>query len=230
MTQAPPRQTGHSRSRLLQLATAATGRVDDDSLPCVAERLGRLFGLGNTINLDAALAFRGSQTATAQSAVIEQLSKELGTTRRALIQRIHRYGDEIEPGDPAAFEPYLDAWLTLQRKVAATTRQLRDRVRKSMKGQSQSLARLAELDSVFDHTMAAYTSQCFSHTSRVLEQRFQDFRSSSEPLQKPGSRTGDWLHRYCAEAQTLLLAELDVRLEPVLGLLEACHNEVSDSP
>lgn len=230
MTQARPRHTGHPRSRLLQLAAPPEGMAADDSLPCLAERLGRLFGLGDTMNLDAALAFRGGQPATVQIAVIEQLSRELATTRQALIRRIHGYGVETEQEDPAAFEPYLNAWLTLQRKIAAATRQLRDKVRKTMKDQGQNLARLAELDSVFDHTMAGYTSQCFSHISKVLEQRFQALTTSSEQSPEPGTQSGDRLHRYCEEAQTLLLAELDVRLEPVLGLLEACYNEVSDSP
>ncbi len=230
MTQARPRQTGHPRSRLVQLATPVEGKVDNDSLPCLSERLGRLFGLGDTMNLDSALAFRGGQPGMVQGSVIEQLSRELATTRRALIQRVQRYGDEIEPEVPVAHEPYLNAWLTLQRKIAATTRQLRDKVRKTMKEQGQNLARLAELDSVFDHTMAGYTSQCFSQISKVLEQRFQALKTASEQSPESGTQAGDWLHRYCEEAQTLLLAELDVRLEPVLGLLEACHNEVSDSP
>ncbi|AZT84946.1 DUF3348 family protein [Marinobacter sp. NP-4(2019)] len=229
MTQTNPRHTGHSRSRLLRLAAPSGGAIPDDTLPCFAERLGRLFGLGNTMSLDAALSFRGGQPTVTQSAVVERLSRELATTRQALIGRIHGYGDDIEREDPVAFETYLNSWLTLQRKIAATTRQLRDKVRKDMKNQGQALARLAELDSVFDHTMAGYTSQCFSQISKVLEQRFQALMTSSGQHREPDTQSGDPLHRYCEEAQNLLIAELDVRLEPVLGLLEACYNEVSDS-
>jgi hypothetical protein len=235
MIQSPLRQPGVARSRLLQLTASAAGiKTDDASLPCVAERLGRLFGLGDTMSLDSALAFRGGTPAGVTRAAVEQLARELATTRRALVERIQRYGHETEADDPAAFEPYLNAWLTLQRKVAASSRQLRDKVRKAMKDQSPTLARLAELDAVFDHTMAGYTSQCFSRISTVLEQRFQTLKTPPEQLSEHALHTGnpptDWRHRYCEEAQTLLLAELDVRLEPVLGLLEACHNEASDSP
>ena len=38
---------------------------------------------------------------------------------------------------------------------------------------------------------------------------------------------GAWLHRFCQEMKSLLLAELDARLEPVQGLLmalESAHN------
>lgn len=149
--------------------------------------------------------------------------------RRALVQRILGFGSDLAPdGDPEP-ESALNAWLVLQRKVAANTRQFRDKVRKSMKEQSQELARLAELDSVFDQTMAGYTAQCFSYIPKVLEQRFEHLSTTEK--QSPGpTTTANWFRHYCEEAQSLLLAELDVRLEPVLGLLEACYTEVNKTP
>jgi len=162
--------------------------------------------------------------------MVDKLTDELATTRRALIRRIQGWADELEFDDEPELEPALNAWLALQRKVAANSRQLRDKVRKSMKDQGQNLARLAELDAVFDHTMASYTSQVFSNLSQVLEQRFQQLQTSSEQHQTQGQAPDNWFHRYCEDAQALLLAELDVRLEPALGLLEACHNEVNNTP
>ena len=37
-------------------------------------------------------------------------------------------------------------------------------------------------------------------------------------------KQGAWLSRFCNELQTVLLAELDVRLQPTVGLIEALHN------
>ncbi|WP_323751486.1 DUF3348 family protein [Marinobacter sp.] len=230
MTQLAPVQSGSTHARLLQLLATGEPSSKPEKLPCFAERLSRLFGLGDTMSLDAATAFRRRQPGMNQGPVFEQLTKELINTRRALRRKISRYGEEVEPGDDLTSEPYLNAWLVHQRKVAASSRQLRDKVRKAMKEHDQDLARLAELDSVFDHTMASYTGQCFSHVSKVLEQRFQTLQTSSDSSHETGFTPDDWLHRYCEDAQNLLLAELDVRLEPVLGLLEACHNEVNDSP
>ncbi|KPQ27572.1 MAG: Protein of unknown function (DUF3348) [Marinobacter excellens HL-55] len=181
------------------------------------------------MTLDAATVFRSRQPGMDQGPVIDRLIQELATTRRALIRTILSYGDDIEANESAPFEPYLNAWLLLQRKLAASSRQQRDKVRKAMQAHDQNLARLAELDSVFDHTMAGYTSQCFSHTPKVLEQRFQALQTPPEHSMETGTPPGDWLHRYCEEAQNLLLAELDVRLEPALGLLEACHNKVNNT-
>ncbi|MET4026141.1 hypothetical protein ABIE59_001666 [Marinobacter sp. MBR-99] len=229
MPNQPQAQTGHSSKLLAQLAQLGTPAASD-ALPCFAERLSRLFGLGDTMTLDAATAYRARQPGPVQDAVVEKLTDELTTTRRALVRRVRTWADDLELEGEPEFEPVLNAWLALQRKIAANSRQLRDKVRKSMKGQSQTLARLAELDAVFDHTMAGYTSQCFSTVSKVLEQRFRTLQTSPEHPNNSGKATGDWFHRYCEEAQALLLAELDVRLEPVLGLLEACHNEVNNTP
>lgn len=214
--------TNHSpQSRLLQQLPRSP---DIGNLPCLAERLGRLFGLGDTMTLDAAIAWRSRCPGSPQPAVIERLTEELATSRRALIRRIEDWAGDVTFDDEPTFEPLQNAWLGVQRKVAATSRQLRDKVRKAMKDQNPALAHLAELDSVFDHAMASYTSQCFATVPKELEQRFQTLKDADSPTPD----NNDWLHRYCQEAQNLLLAELDVRLEPILGLLEACHNEVSE--
>lgn len=234
MIQTPSHSAGVSQQKLLQILAQSGAPHTDDPLPCCGERLGRLFGLSNTLALDSAIAFRVRQPGMNQGPVIERLTQELANTRRALIRKISSYGSEVEPTDSEDFEPYLNAWLALQRRVVAASRQFRDKARKVMKDHNQNLARLAELDSAFDHAMAGYTSQCFSYIPKVLEQRFQALvqaqQTSSERSHETGIAPGDCLHRYCEEAQNLLLAELDVRLEPVLGLLEACHNEVTNSP
>lgn len=214
--------TDHSAgSRLLQQLPRAS---DNGTLPCLSERLGRLFGLGDTMSLDAAIAGRSRQSDSPERAVMERLTEELTNSRRALVRRIEAWADDVESDGEPAFEPLQNAWLGVQRKVAATSRQLRDKVRKAMKDQGPAMAHLAELDAVFDHTMASYTSQCFATVPNELEQRFQTLKNADRPTPD----IDDWLHRYCEEAQNLLLAEMDVRLEPVLGLLEACHNQMSE--
>ncbi|WP_417521757.1 DUF3348 family protein [Marinobacter sp.] len=223
MTQTPSYSAGISQHRLLQLLAQSGAPVSDGPLPCCGERLGRLFGLSETLILDSAITFRARQTGMDQRAVFDRVIQELANSRQALMRKIKTYGDDVEPNDCVDFEHYLNSWLSLQRKAIAVSRQLRDKTRKAMKDHSQTLARLAELDVTFDHAMAGYTSQCFSHIPKVLEQRFQAL------AQFASCTPDDGLHRYCEEAQNLLLAELDVRLEPVLGLLEACQNEVMNS-
>ncbi|MGC8120133.1 DUF3348 family protein [Marinobacter sp. VGCF2001] len=224
----PVAQARHSH-RLLNLLAEIGELKSPDTLPCFGERLSRLFGLGDTMNLDAATAYRCRQNGFPQSSVIDRLTDELASTRTALIRRIQSLTDELNNGTEPGPEAILNAWLALQRKVAASSRQLRDKVRNAMKDQGHAMARLAQLDAVFDHTMAGYTSQCFAQIPRVLEQRFHSLQTPSDSSPDTGLAPDNRLHRYCEDAQNLLLAELDVRLEPVLGLLEACHNEVNHS-
>src|SRR5690606_12011187 len=193
-------------------------------------RLSRLFGLGDTMTLDAATAHRARQPGSVQGAMVDKLTDELATTRRALVRRIQGWADELEFDDEPALEPGLNAWLALQRKVAANSRQLRDKVRKSMKDQGQNLARLAEVDAVFGPTQASFTSHGFSSPSRVLEQRFLQLLTSAEHHQTPGQARDHWFHRYREVAAALFLAQLDVRLNQVRGLLEACHNVLNNTP
>lgn len=229
MSQGISADPGASPARLMQLLTAAGATGRKDVLPCFGERLSRLFGLGDTMKLDSALGFRSRQPGTPQKAALERLVQELASTRRLLVKRIHAYGTDIDAEAQLTAEPYAQALLSTQRKIAATTRQFRDKVRSTLKDQGQDLARLAEVDAVFDHTMAGYTAQCLSRISMVLELRFQALEPASTPASNPDQGPGDWLGRYCEDAQNLLLAELDVRLEPVLGLLEAFHNEISQT-
>lgn len=224
-----------SRNCLIQRLSDARVPVDENNLPCLGERLGRLFGLGDTMALDAATAYRSRQPGTHNAGTLEQLCQELVRARRALIDQIADYGEAAPEDDDGTRDPeqLLNHYRVQQRKLAATSRQLRDKVRRAMKAQSQSLARLAELDSVFDHTMASYTSQCFAHIPNALEQQLQGLQTSSQTLsehsQERSSDSDIWPYCHYEEARNLLLAELEVRLEPVLGLLEAFHQEVNQS-
>jgi hypothetical protein len=41
---------------------------------------------------------------------------------------------------------------------------------------------------------------------------------------------GAWLERFCGELKAVLLVELDVRLLPTVGLIEAMNNEKTKHP
>ncbi|MEC7815368.1 MAG: DUF3348 family protein [Pseudomonadota bacterium] len=215
-----PRPSAHS---LLNQLAAPDGNKPAGALPCLGERLGRLFGLADTMALDKAMSTRNN-VSPSPALPLESLINDLITARRALHQKIREYPQSpvVEARDA---EPDLNAdvllnrWLLLHRKVAATANQLRDRVRKALQSAGGDLARLAELDAVFDHTMAAYASQNFGQVTRVVEQQIAGLFNDTAPCHP------DPLQSVCTQAQSLLMAELDVRLEPVLGLLEACQHK-----
>ena len=51
-------------------------------------------------------------------------------------------------------------------------------------------------------------------------------QSNTSQSKKSKLTTINWLDQFCAEMQGLLLAELEVRLQPVLGMIEAFNEEV----
>jgi hypothetical protein len=104
---------------------------------------------------------------------------------------------------------------------------LRRRLRASLADRSLALARLAELDSVMEQVVGAQERALLAGVAARLEPRFDELRGSHDDAP---SQPGPWLERFRQEMRNLLLAELDLRLQPVEGLLEACRQSVSDRP
>ena len=106
------------------------------------------------------------------------------------------------------------------------------------------LAQLASLDASMADTLADFSRRAFAGVPHLLAKRFyylnQQYRQAraEQPeltnglsssvrdetarwLQKDG-----WLDRFIREMQAVLLAELELRLMPVIGLIEALEFEV----
>jgi hypothetical protein len=70
----------------------------------------------------------------------------------------------------------------------------------------------------------------------LLEQRFEQLLKThqqklveTQQADNPAiwMNPGAWLARFCNELQTMLLAELDLRLQPTVGLIEAFNNQIT---
>jgi hypothetical protein len=101
-------------------------------------------------------------------------------------------------------------------------------------GASTRLRLLAALDEALDRILTARERQLLATLPSLLERRFQqllaahqrallDSGQADEPLL--WMQPGGWLAIFCEELQAMLIAELDLRLQPTLGLIEALHNE-----
>ena len=82
-----------------------------------------------------------------------------------------------------------------------------------------------------DQTLGVREQRLLSSVPVFLERRFEHLRKAQtqdDPLlwRQPGG----WLHTFNQEVQDALLAELEVRLQPALGLIEAFSNEVKKHP
>jgi len=234
-----------SQTRLIRLVarlgSPAVARAPTD----FAARLGRLFDLSDTIVLDDATrrtAHQPPAPARQRYQARQQLAADLADSRDALAQAIAEAfeSDAVseplpppqaarKPGIPPAFEPYARFYQARQRLLTARVQRLRARARAIVSEADPALVPLAELDAVFDNTLTAYRRQCHEALPAVLEKRFRALWRAHHralPAETPDPpaewlREGAWLDRFQQEMRLLLLAELEARLIPVQGLLDA---------
>jgi hypothetical protein len=134
----------------------------------------------------------------------------------------------------SAFEPYRRFYLAQQREMDLKTVPLRAKVREALATASPALRQLAAMDAALGQILAERESRLLATVPNQLEKRFKHLRSvhlqTLEQTQKEDQiahwmKPGAWLARFCQELHSVLLAELDVRLQPTLGLLEALQHD-----
>lgn len=134
----------------------------------------------------------------------------------------------------SAFEPYRRFYLAQQREMDLKTVPLRAKLREALAAATPPLRQLAAMDAALGQNMADRESRLLATLPNLLEKRFKQLRSAHlavlEQTQQEDQIThwmkpGGWLARFCKELHSVLLAELDVRLQPTLGLLEALQHD-----
>lgn len=103
-----------------------------------------------------------------------------------------------------------------QRAIAARVATLRERLRGRLAEASPALSQLAALDAVFDRATAAPERQLLGALPALLTRRAEQ-HAAADPRR--------WRERFWADLQRALRAELDLRLQPVLGLIDALHQD-----
>lgn len=151
-----------------------------------------------------------------------------------------KYVDQTElPGGEGTYAAFQQRYLEQQRQMETKIASLRTHVRQVLGASTPRLQQLATLDAVMDKMIDARRQKLLGQVSTLLERRFEQLRQArqaakaAEPEQAtaaadPGAdwRPGGWLHGFSREWQEALVAELEVRLQPVVGLMEAFGNEI----
>jgi hypothetical protein len=139
-----------------------------------------------------------------------------------------------EPIEPkTAYEAYRRFYAAHQRQMEVSIQTLRSQVRGQLSKSAPSLQQLATLDAAFENILSDREAVLLGKVSKMLEKRFaqalkQHLKKQADALTEgsdPASATTvspmAWLLPLRQALRTALLAELDTRLQPVLGLLEA---------
>lgn len=120
----------------------------------------------------------------------------------------------LEAAADPGYAPFHQRHVELQRQMELMIAPLRDHVRRSLAGRSGALRRLAALDAALEQVLAPREQALLGALPALLRRRFEQRRQHADGLAAFGQ---DW--------RQALLAELDLRLEPVTGLVEAARNE-----
>lgn len=130
-------------------------------------------------------------------------------------------------GSSPDFTPYHRYYLAHQREMTNAITALRTQARKALAAQSPAGRQLAGLDAVFEKALAARESTLLANVPILLgkcfEQRYTEHRTALADEDDPvtWAQPGSWLEAFCNDAKRLLLAELDLRLKLVAGLIAA---------
>ena len=146
------------------------------------------------------------------------------------------------------YAPYKRRHLELQRQMGLALDALRQRVRDALAQATPALQQLAALDAAMDKVIAPREQALLPVAVTVLERRFGQLQAAhlkalndARQALPEGSgateddpmlwrRPGAWLHSFEQDWHQALHAELDLRLEPVAGLIEATGVELNHSP
>ena len=141
-----------------------------------------------------------------------------------------------------AFEPYRRFYAAHQRQMESAVQKLRSQVRGQLSQSDGALQQLASLDTAFESMLNEREAALLAKVPKLLEKRFvqalkQHLKPSTDPLADRSEDASSaqksvaaWLMPLRQMVRTALLAELDTRLQPTLGLLEAFNPETPQEP
>lgn len=246
MPQASTDNTGGAPllAQLAQLGFASERR----SKATLADTLADLIDLSDSITLTKSLAKLARVKVDFGAGDRRSAENEFLNTRAGILRFIQ---ESFAPGDagapfllPAAtpetltggrdgVQPYQRFYSLHQSEMDFRIGKLRGSLRKVLGGHNLAGARLAALDQILNDTVGDHSRRILASLPRLLGEHFVALRQGfldSEPNAvdtDPDSWTqpGEWLNRFNQDMRHLLITELDFRLLPLRGLLDALDTQ-----
>ncbi|MBD9390754.1 DUF3348 domain-containing protein [Acidovorax sp. ACV01] len=163
---------------------------------------------------------------------------DLATAKAAPSKPVRERADNtpIDGPDPEAgadFAAHAGRYLALQKQMDTKLGALRAQMRQILSAGPADLRRLAALDAVMEQMLGAREQRLWASLPGHLERRMTHLRAAHQQQLAAAGRDdepqrwalpGGWLFAFEQDLRTLLLAEMQVRLEPLTGLLEAAQS------
>jgi hypothetical protein len=120
-------------------------------------------------------------------------------------------------------------YLSIQQTIETAIGNLRGRLRSVLATRTPAMARLAVVDAVMERALSHREHNLLVTVPGLLAGHFERLRETERATlaaaeaagDAAGVRTGAWLDVFRKDMQSVLLAELDLRFQPVEGLLAA---------
>lgn len=249
MTRASPRTNFHS-SALLRCLSDLDLEGIGESGNAFAERLGTWVHFADAIALSAVHSegipgpaaprrVAPEQGARAefervQAMLVDSITKSLSAKPGKTHIRLPAPDFDLPLNPATAYPPYRRFYEAHQRDMELSIQPVRVNVRQAVAKASPRLKKLAELDATLEKILRERESKLLARVPLLLKQRFErlfkEHREALDPAQQDDNparwmQPGGWLARFCADMRMVLLAELELRLQPVMGLIEAYEQQ-----
>ena len=223
-------RTGLNGSALVELLAQLALAEHPATPPSFVEGLGRWLGWKEAISLSAVLQAppraqtRRAPARPSSAAALARLDAEFTRVRTALALAIAQALDDAAAGEEGSdFLPWRRCCFRLQQAMEAAVGPLRAPARAVLHSQATphpALSTLAALDTALAAALAPQEQAQLALMPVLLEKHFM-----RQQARKDGP-SGVFRH----DMQRLLHAELELRLQPALGLLDALHAAHTGSP
>lgn len=200
----------------------------------LSDRLGQWIDWRHAVALAAALDAR---PAAAGADAASGDGGECGQVRAMLVGAIEGDRAFVAVGGAGADTPVPDAaffrqrCLALQQKMEAEVGHLRGRLRGRLMRRGGDAARVAAIDAVMERAVGPRERALLAPIPALLEQHFERLRlaAADSPAASAAATAPAWLGAFRHDMRELLLAELDLRLQPAEGLLAALRSTDAES-
>jgi len=205
------RFTGSALVRLL-------ARLTDLDVPergeVFADRLSHWLSWADAISLSSALSsVQSGDAGHPPAAASDAQERERHRVRSSLAKAIA--DDSLSAAD---FASHRRACFIRQQDMETSIGPLRAHLRAALTARSPTMARLAAVDAVMEQVLGARERSLLSAVPVLLERRFEQLRQAHQSDEAEPDR---WLDIFRKDMRGVLLAELDLRLQPCEGLLDA---------
>ena len=239
------RRTGFSGPKLIRLLARLKNADIPESRQSPSDRLSLWLGWTDAIALSAALSSTPPAVSGSLFTPGDTEERECVRVRTGLESTITgsnapapsrqrgqlRARVQDDAGAPEAIEyaTYRRRYAYLQQTMETNIGHLRRRVRSTLTAMTPELIRLAAVDAVMEQALGAHERSLLASVPTLLEGHFkrlqlaeQEALADAQASEETSTVTpGAWLEVFRKDMESVLLAELDIRFQPIEGLLAA---------